>query len=257
MRGFDEKLRKQNQIFRRQMMATGLFQKMTGFYESCPELICRAVLSSGEYIEVCIEDVYTLMTVEWLYDPSICLSEFYWKSSNSAKRRALHWTDPDLASHQERIIKWCHDVVKGKHTWHRKDRYPGLATLHAVSFATAIKEAMLEDMSSTFVEPEEFQNHVLKRVRNGSKWTFGDRKFSCLSEDEAALTVSLVIINPADLGDLEEDASQFANHTVVYAPETPGRFFLYAIDDVGGERNCRTIVDGWLDDLEESEYVPG
>lgn len=47
-----------------------------------------------------------------------------------------------------------------------------------------------------------------------------------------------------------------SNRTIVYAPESAGRYFLYAIDDEDGKRNVRTIVDRWLNDLEESEYIP-
>lgn len=230
------------------MMGTGLFQKLTGFYAAVNKVKCRGILSSGEFVEMQFEGCYTWMRVCWLYDYSICLSSFY---KTKGRDEYAHLFDLNVVPHEEQIVEWCRRVVDGKYAWREYD-HPGLATVHALPFATAIKEAMTE-VGETFAEPEEFKHHVLAKIRNASKWTLNDRKFLCQTEEEPPATVTLVIANPTNL-DLR--GNTFADHTIVYAPESPGRYFLYALDDEDGKRNVRTIVDGWLNDLEESEYLP-
>lgn len=188
------------------------------------------------------------MRVCWLYDYSICLSSFYKQKGRDVY---AHLRDLDVVPHEEQIVEWCRQVVDGNYAWREYD-HPGLATVRALPFATAIKEAMTE-VGGTFADPEDFKHHVLAKVRNASKWTFNEGKFFCQTEEEPPATVTLVIANPANL-DLR--GNNFADHTIVYAPESPGRYFLYAIDDEDGKRNVRTIVEGWLNDLEESEYLP-
>jgi hypothetical protein len=247
---YEAQLSRQSKIVCRKLMASGLFQKLTDFYDGCPEVQCRAVLSNGDFVYVQLDEGYTSMRILWPYNHNICFSEFYWTKPH----RPFSGVATKLAPHAERIIEWCQDYLNGKRVWRlNSDRYPGLARFHGASIAGAIKEAMLEGTGNLFLSPEEFQNRVLSTIEDGSRWTYADEKFSRLSDDEPPLTVSLIIRNP---GDALEGVAQFADHTIVYAPEGPGRFFVYAIDDREGERICRTIVDGWLDDLAVSDYVP-
>lgn len=238
---FEAKLKKQNAVVRRRMEDSGLFQKMTKFYVFLPEIRCEAVLSTGEYIDIRFEGCYTSMRVYWIYDDSFYLSTFY---RGNGRDLYAHWQEPDLSGHLEQILEWCSDVVDGKYSWRDKYDNPGPATMFAVPLATAIKEAML-DGGSTFAHAEEFKQHVLTKVRNGSDWKLNNGKLSCGMQGEFPATVALEIVSPAEL-DLMRD--KFEKHTIVYAPESPGRYFLYAIDEMNGERSVRTLVDGWLND---------
>lgn len=204
-----------------------------------PELRFEAILSTGDYVDIRFEGCYTHMVVYWQYDDSIELSDFYWQTASQVDVRQ---EGPNLAKQEERIIGWASDVVNGKYSWRYEHGRPGQAAIHAVPFATAIKEAMM-DVGGIFAKPEEFEQHVLSKTNNASKWTLSAGKFSCVPDDEPAATVTLVIANPAEL-----DFSKFADHTIVYAPESPGQYFLYAIDDYKGERKIRTLVEGWLND---------
>lgn len=249
MNDFEEKLKKQNAVAERRMMESGLFKKYTGFYVYGVEIRCRALLSDWELVHVCFEGCYTNLQIHWLYDKSISLSVYH---KARGRDEFAHWQDPDLPSRLDEVLSWISDYLNGKYSWRSEYDHPGPATFLAVPLATAIKQAML-DVGETFTEPEQFKKHVLAKVRNGRNWTFAEGKFSCMSADEPPQTVSLVIANPSNL-DLK--SNKFSSHTIVYAPESVGRYFLHAIDEMHGEREVRTLVDGWLKDLEESEYVP-
>lgn len=249
MNDFEEKLNRQNSVAVRRMKESSLFKQIGGFYVDGVEIRCRALLSDYELAYIRFEGCYTLLEIDWLHDRSISLSVYY---KARGRDEFAHWRDPDLPRRLDEVLPWVSDYLNGKYSWRSEYDHPGTATFLAVPLATLIKEAMLE-VGDTLTEPEQFQKHVLAKVKNGRNWTFDGEKFSSLSADEPPKTVYLEIANPVDM---DFKTNKFSSHTIVYAPESVGRYFLYAIDEIDGEREVRTLVDGWLNDLEESEYVP-
>ncbi len=244
---FEEKLKRQSEVARRKMMETKLFAELGNFYPNYPDIRCDGILSTGELVEIQLEGSYTSLSARWRHNRQICLSSFY-RPFNKPAQMYSHYDDPDLASHLKYILDWCREIVDGKYSW-REKKCPELAAVYAVPFATAITEAMTT-VGGVFDNPEEFKQHVLERVQNKDNWIFEDGRFVCLTDHGQPERVSLVIVEKAKL-DLNNN--KFDDHTIVYAPEASGCYYLYAIDEKNDERYIQTLVDGWLRDLEETD----